>query len=271
MLLFANCLFATGQYGDILIEGNDTSEIYSNPLEQYLQNKKSRIIDEYNLLMTSTACWRGYQATWLIENDSIFLIKIKKGCANWGDKKPEYLNLKNEFGSNKVHAHWINEVIWKPEGELIQNVHMGYASIFEREKNYFFKNGILEDTETIENVKYDSNKLFPAERKLADTIKKIIIDRIDAEKIKKFADKEYAFIVIKFNPEGKLSSIESSFKKEEKTFFLNTILEIAKISLKDFPTLMTVKHKYYESAYIELSFSSYCLKFPDDYDYGCGR
>lgn len=68
-------LLGTAQIPDLLIYKGDTVALCSNPLEGF------RYMDEDWIKETaqfgwSTACWRGYQATWLLENDSLYLVKI---------------------------------------------------------------------------------------------------------------------------------------------------------------------------------------------------
>ncbi|MBK8925630.1 MAG: hypothetical protein IPM74_06915 [Crocinitomicaceae bacterium] len=161
LLLSAKNIFATAQYGDLLIEGNDTSWIYCNPLEEYFEKKGSRSIgnEDFDSRYNCTALWRGYVATWLIENDSLFLVRIQSNfCSN-----PLDVSLIEEFGTNKVFAHWVNFSILKPEGEMLQYIHAGYMSIFEGMSYIEFLDGI-QTGKTTENYldrnKYWDNLLF---------------------------------------------------------------------------------------------------------------
>ena len=61
--IIPNDSFSTGQYGDRLIIGNDTSWINSNTLEDYFKIKGERTIGKLKLHVTCTAIWRGYVAT----------------------------------------------------------------------------------------------------------------------------------------------------------------------------------------------------------------
>jgi hypothetical protein len=66
---------ATPQAGDLLIINNDTITIFQYPLDKYF-NKGNLynpgFFDEY----TSTNCWRGYKAIWIIKDDKLFLKDI---------------------------------------------------------------------------------------------------------------------------------------------------------------------------------------------------
>lgn len=101
--LLSNKIFATAQYPDILIDGKDTVAIFSNPLERYLEKKQKRKFCGEKLSWTSTACYRGYQATWIILNDSLFLLNVRNGC----DSK-EYFDLKKEFHTNPPYQPHIS-------------------------------------------------------------------------------------------------------------------------------------------------------------------
>ena len=270
-LMFSFDTFATAQYGDILIDGKDTVEIFSNPLESYLDIKGTRTINDYELTMTSTACYRGYRATWEIKNDSLFLIKIMKGCSSWGDEEPESFNLENEFGSREVFAKWVNSTLYSPRGELVQYVHAGYASIYEKEKYIRILNGKVDSIEFKNNIIYEQGRIKPIERSLSDTIEHIIISHIDTSSISKFEDKEVCSISIKFDSEGRIDTIKNEYTYDGISFFEQTIHEVATEALKDFPLLMKVNHERYDFTYVSISINSHCVKYPDDYEYGCGR
>ncbi|NOU59605.1 hypothetical protein [Marinifilum caeruleilacunae] len=144
--------YATGQVGDILIYKGDTLKLFANPLEEYFEKKQKRTINEYELKWTSTACYRGYQATWELTNDSLFLVRIQKGCYS---KNPEYFNLKEEFGTERVFAHWFTGNTLAPKGKLIQYFHSGYDSLYEKELTFSFTSGIL-----TEQIEYDNSKSY---------------------------------------------------------------------------------------------------------------
>jgi hypothetical protein len=69
--------FATSQIPDILIYKGDTLSIFANPLEQLYDNDSIRpnFFDGKEGCM-STACWRGYEAEWIIIDDYLYLTGI---------------------------------------------------------------------------------------------------------------------------------------------------------------------------------------------------
>lgn len=72
--------YGTAQVPDLIIYNGDTLALYSNPLEDFYTNNnprpKSFVMDG----CWSSACWRGYQATWLLENNILYLVKIGSCC-----------------------------------------------------------------------------------------------------------------------------------------------------------------------------------------------
>ena len=75
-----NYAYSTAQVPDLLIYNGDTLMLFSNPLEFFYNETNPKPVTFVETNCSSTACWRGYQATWLIENDSLYLIKIDACC-----------------------------------------------------------------------------------------------------------------------------------------------------------------------------------------------
>lgn len=82
LIFFGICLninfktFGTSQVPDLLIYEGDTLQLFSNPLED-LYNEKNLRPKSFGIRSSwSTACWRGYRATWLIEDDILYLVAI---------------------------------------------------------------------------------------------------------------------------------------------------------------------------------------------------
>lgn len=137
--------FSTGQVPDYLVVGNDTIAIFSNPLEQYFEKVGNREIIGLKGC-GSTACWRGYKAIWKLQNDSLFLTAITScHTGDWcTDTRDADLDLMfgDDYKNNSVFASWVTGEIMAPKGELVQYIHMGYASVYEQEQIFTFKSGI---------------------------------------------------------------------------------------------------------------------------------
>ncbi|WNJ19047.1 hypothetical protein [Pontibacter sp. G13] len=138
LMIFPVRGFSTAQILDRLIYKGDTMSIYALPLEDYLAAKGDRRINGMELGATSTACYRGYRATWEIVSGRLFLIKLRLGCVLGPD---EFLDLEAEFGTAKVDASWYSGTLLAPRGKLLLYEDDPYASLFEEEWEFTIKTG----------------------------------------------------------------------------------------------------------------------------------
>lgn len=115
--------------------GNEVS-MRTQPLDQYFE--LAGIAPGF--VAPSTANWRGYIGHWEISDDRLYLI----GFRGWikGYKEVGLETLFPDF-SDRVFAHWYSGTISIPEGEMLEYVHMGYASMYERDRFLEFQRGIL--------------------------------------------------------------------------------------------------------------------------------
>ena len=197
----------------------------------------------------------------------MFLLNIKLGCEDEGKR---YFDLKKEFHTDKkVFAKWFTGKIMCPIGELLQYVHAGYGSIYEKEKIIFIKNGMVDSIENKNYLVFDKNLLNPSRRILKDTLYEIIISNIDLTLLKNISDRDVCEISIQFNSNGIIDSIYYDHKQNYISFMEKYLLFIAKKTLMKLPPLMKVNHQRYVSPTIHLFFTSHCLKYPWDTLYGC--
>lgn len=135
----------TAQFNEILHFQGDTHCLCTHPLSTYF-----KITDNWpDLPPLSSACWRGYVGTWVIENDRLFLLKITTRFQN----EAELLSLNDLFPGyeDKVFAHWFSGVLRCSQGECIKYVHMGYQSIYEADLFIQIRRGIVIAKEVIKN------------------------------------------------------------------------------------------------------------------------
>ncbi len=194
--------FATGQAGDILIFKGDTLTLFSNPLEQYFDIKSERTLNGKKLERTSTACYRGYRATWKVTNDSLFLIKVQKGCYS---ETPEYFDLKSEFGSERVFAEWFTGKTLVPKGKRIHYVHSAYESFYEKELILAFTGGLLSA-----QTEYDNSKSYKSVfSENQDSLQKFIYTNINWNNIPNLKDASLkVFITLQSSETLKPDSIQ---------------------------------------------------------------
>ncbi len=147
--------FATAQIPDLLVYKGDTLSIFANPLELFpdIDSLRLRLFGN-KAGCSSTACWREYQAEWLIENEQLYLIGIYSCCYYEDSLRSNLENLFPEkYFDGKVKADWVTGDILSPQGKRLYYVHMGYESLFETEVEFKFDKGIL-----IGIKKYDNSK-----------------------------------------------------------------------------------------------------------------
>jgi hypothetical protein len=109
--------FGTGQISDLLIIGKDTIHLKSFPMEQLISKEKLSPFIIGNQFILSSACMRGYQAIWIIKNDSLYLQEIR-GC--FSDESIDYSVILEYFKENglepqinqgKILASWYTAVL----------------------------------------------------------------------------------------------------------------------------------------------------------------
>jgi hypothetical protein len=87
-----------------------------------------------------TALWRGYVGTWEILNDRLYLVDINGSLESGQD-----VDLETVFPGygTRVFAHWYSGTIRLPQGKMLEYIHMGYGSTYERDLLLEFKKGVL--------------------------------------------------------------------------------------------------------------------------------
>ena len=141
----------TAQFHEnLILDGEKTSMAYCPPLppenDKRVRLKEGAKDDDW----TCTACWRGYIATWEIRNGRFYL--------NGFDKKYEIV------GDEPILATWISETIRIPQGEMLEYIHMGYASTYEKDLFITVENGVVKDRRVVDNRETFSKEMSEDER-----------------------------------------------------------------------------------------------------------
>ena len=112
-------LFASPQIPDYIIYKNDTIVTYNLLVEQYLQDNEIIQTDKlFGLSFRDGAsfnCWRGYQAIYKIDNDSLFLVDM----INCGERRNGKIDtaasaqkmkavFKDKVVNGKVYIDWFS-------------------------------------------------------------------------------------------------------------------------------------------------------------------
>jgi hypothetical protein len=135
--------WATAQLPDRLIYEGKEQALYSNPLESYYGKENPRP----KFQMWHTANYRGYVATWEIDQGVLYLKAIRARM----DGKEVGLDYLFPGHPGRVEARWFSGRLRVPQGKMLHYVHQGYAQVFEQELFITIKDGKVMGTETIDN------------------------------------------------------------------------------------------------------------------------
>lgn len=92
-------------------------------------------------VISSTALWRGYMATWEIKNERLYLVCLdgeiyEQGPASIATIFPDY--------PDRVFAHWYSGTLSAPQGELLKSDGMfGFDDIYERDFHFEVERGVV--------------------------------------------------------------------------------------------------------------------------------
>lgn len=129
VLVLSSLCSATTQIQDIIIY--DSNEYFGDyeefPLEDYWSDENPK---PECLSMGSTACWRGYIATWEVRNMSLFLKSLRKENLPNEDEKAIPLQSVFPDANGPILADWFSGVLYcnrgeKYEGILYISIHKG--------------------------------------------------------------------------------------------------------------------------------------------------
>ncbi|MFZ4414163.1 MAG: hypothetical protein ACOYOV_13860 [Bacteroidales bacterium] len=137
----------TAQAYETLIINGEIYKMAYEPLKSYLNQLKIKP----DFVAPHTALWRGYIGKWELKDDKLYLIEfngIIEGSVN--------VNINYIFpGQASVFADWFTGEIRIPQGELLDYVHGGYQSVYEKDLFLNFNNGELTGSRTVKNEPKD--------------------------------------------------------------------------------------------------------------------
>jgi hypothetical protein len=149
----------TAQAGEELLYKGEGMSMAAVPLNQYLRDR-----NDISFVSPSTACWRGYFGQWEIRNNKLYLTGLKAYLEGYEEVGLEYL-----FPSqNEVFADWFSGEIRIPQGEMLDYVHMGYSSLYERDLMLVIENGVLVKEYYVDNQEEYQERLKKAEQRKAE-------------------------------------------------------------------------------------------------------
>lgn len=238
--------FASPQMPDYVIYKKDTIATYNLLLEQYLQKqdtaKRSQLFGLDFRNGASFNCWRGYQAIYKIENDSLFLVDIM----NCGQIRSKNFNknqsiekMKSLFGdkfkNQKVFIDWFDGALNFPLTNKILRWDGVFYTIFEREKVISISNGLVDTTEDFDNYVDDPKRI---DRRDRNKVSDILFKKLKKTKWKNPNNFDCGTkYLVTIDENGTISKvrmtytdeeIEEFYEKNEYTFCINKMLDALK-------------------------------------------
>lgn len=132
----------TAQFREVLFYKGERMGMAEEPLKPFLSMR-----EDIQFASNCTACWRGYIGNWEIKDNKLYLVELK-----FGFNVDETLEMNDLFpGQSEVFAEWYSGEIRVPTGERLEYVHMGYASIYEKDIFLVFINGKLVNEYEVDN------------------------------------------------------------------------------------------------------------------------
>jgi hypothetical protein len=133
----------TAQRSDLIYIGIYKYPINTEPLSVYIESMSIKP----KFMAASTACWRGYIATWEIIDSKLYLIELDATTENYAKRDVNFLFP----GQQKVFAEWFSGTIEALGGDLIEYHHQGYSSKYKYSYKHTFISGVLIDKEILNN------------------------------------------------------------------------------------------------------------------------
>ena len=260
---------------DYIIYRGDTIATYNLILEYYLQKTDTTKTEElFGLSFRGregvlTSCWRGYQAIYKIENDSIFLVNITY-CGEFRSGKIDEIAsserikeiFKEKFNNGKVFIDWFSGSINFPLNNNLLRWDGVFYKIYEKETVIEIINGKVKNIQPVVNYEKVKNAI---DRKEKNAISDIIFNEIKKTKWKsndKYDCSEKYLITI--NEKGVISKvqmlgyetdaeIEEYWDKDEYNYCINKMKKVLK-KLK-FDILKDKGIPIAEDIYIEIWFN----------------
>lgn len=134
LLAAASPVLATSQEPDNLILEGEQLSLATNPLSPLIQDGRIKLPEPAERWSSN---WRGYVATWTVKNEQMLLSKIDvllrpEGAAEGTDAVSVNVLPQVFPEQTEVPAEWFSGALVVPRGEVVNYVHMGYGSTYER-------------------------------------------------------------------------------------------------------------------------------------------
>ncbi len=179
LFLFPLWSYSTPQFPEQLIIEDDTLNMYSLPLEQYLQKNEPREkISKYFNIICHTGLLRGYTAIWEIHNDKLYL----KGVHGCGNQKEELIHHIFKNSSEPIQAKWFSGELNIPIGKIIFDGQLGFNRHHKKHIVFQIEKGVVIHKKEYENGEIESSKGISRINLVTEIYKRIKWDKIPKKK-----------------------------------------------------------------------------------------
>jgi hypothetical protein len=209
-------------------------------------------------------CWRGYQAVYKLDNDSLFLVAIiscgerRNGIINKAASADKMKSIfKDKFINDRVYIDWFSGDMKFPLTNKVLRWDGVFYTIYEKEKVIRIANGNVETTQDVENYVDDPNRI---DRKDKNKISDILFKKLKKAKWKNKDDFDCSTkYMVTIDKNGNISKvrmlysdeeIEKYYEKDEYNFCIKKLYDALK-SLK-FDIIKDKGRPIAEDVYIEI-------------------
>lgn len=136
---------ATAQEADTIVIDGESLDLETNPLSPLIRSEAVKIPSPDEQWSSN---WRGYVAKWEVRDGRLFLREVNVLLLPAGadeDTDAVATNVIQDVfaGKSEVPADWFSGTLVLPRGKLVDYVHMGYGSTYERYTILQIKGGQL--------------------------------------------------------------------------------------------------------------------------------
>jgi hypothetical protein len=139
----------TAQRPDVLIYRGKNRSLLATPLDVYLKAAHPKKL----FMPVTTALWRGYVATWVIQGKHLYLQAVKGWTTDRERDGTDCMDLLFPGHTGPVFAHWVYRELRVANGPIQTYVHGGFGSKYQSELVFQVDDGRVVEAKT---VRYDS-------------------------------------------------------------------------------------------------------------------
>ena len=138
----------TAQASEKLVYHGETLALCTTPLGPLVENNAL----PFKFSAPSSALWRGYVGTWVIEKERLYLQKLEGRILNAkGEMQAVGLEALFPDYPDGVFAHWFSGSLRCPMGALLTYFHGGFASTYEQDLFIDVHQGVVTTERVVRN------------------------------------------------------------------------------------------------------------------------